>query len=119
LRPPGVTAMAAAAVAELAPGRFVLGLGSSTQVVVEQWHGVPFPERPLAETARLTKDIAALLAGERVGKLRLDRPPSQPVPIYLAALGPKMLRLVGEIAEGVVFFLVGPRCLPEVLGDVG
>jgi alkanesulfonate monooxygenase SsuD/methylene tetrahydromethanopterin reductase-like flavin-dependent oxidoreductase (luciferase family) len=40
LRPPGVTAMHAAALAGLAPGRFVLGLGSSTEVVVEQWHGV-------------------------------------------------------------------------------
>lgn len=119
LRPPGVTAMHAAALAGLAPGRFVLGLGSSTEVVVEQWHGVPFPERPLAETARVATSISALLAGERVGRLRLDRPPSEPVPIYLAALGPRMLRLAGEIAEGAVFFLVGPRCLPDVLGEVG
>jgi probable F420-dependent oxidoreductase len=119
LRPPGVTAMHAAATADLAPGRFVLGLGSSTRVVVEQWHGVPFPDRPLTETARVAREVAALLSGERVGKLRLDRPPAEPVPIYLAALGPRMLRLVGEIAEGVVSFLVGPRCLPEVFGEVG
>ena len=119
LRPPGVTAMHAAALAGLAPGRFVLGLGSSTRVVVEQWHGAPFPDAPLRATREVAERVRRLLAGERVDGLRLDVPPEDPVPIYLAALGPRMLRLSGEIAGGVILFLVGPRALPRVLAQAG
>lgn len=119
LRPPGVTAMQAAALAALAPGRFVLGLGSSTRVVVEQWHGVPFPDAPMQATREVADRVHRLLAGDRVDGLRLDSPPDGRVPIYLAALGPRMLRLSGEIAGGVVLFLVGPRALPDVLAQAG
>lgn len=119
LRPPGVTAMQAAGVAALAPGRFALGLGASTKVVVEQWHGVPFPERPVSRLAEEAGQIAQLLRGEKVGGLRLGIPPPEPVPLYLAALGPRALALTGEIADGVVLFLVGPGRLPEVLRQVG
>ena len=119
LRPPGVTAMQAAGVAALAPGRFALGLGASTKVVVEQWHGVPFPERPVSALAQQAEQIVQLLRGEKVGGLRLGIPPSEPVPLYLAALGPRALALTGEIADGVVLFLVGPGRLPEVLRQVG
>ncbi|MBO0689753.1 MAG: LLM class flavin-dependent oxidoreductase [Candidatus Dormibacteraeota bacterium] len=119
LRPPGVTAMQAAGVAALAPGRFALGLGASTKVVVEQWHGVPFPDRPVAALAERAEQIVRLLRGEKVGGLRLGIPPSEPVPLYLAALGPRALALTGEIADGVVLFLVGPGRLPEVLRQVG
>ncbi|MFZ0217769.1 MAG: LLM class flavin-dependent oxidoreductase, partial [Candidatus Dormiibacterota bacterium] len=83
LRPPGVTAMHAATLANLAPGRFVLGLWASTQVVVEQWHGVPFPEQPLRLLRERATQIAALLGGERVAGLRLEQPAEVPVPIYL------------------------------------
>lgn len=119
LRPPGVTAMQAAGVAALAPGRFALGLGASTKVVVEQWHGVPFPERPVSRLAEEAGQIVRLLRGEKVGGLRLGIPPVEPVPLYLAALGPRALALTGEIADGVVLFLVGPGRLPEVLRQVG
>jgi alkanesulfonate monooxygenase SsuD/methylene tetrahydromethanopterin reductase-like flavin-dependent oxidoreductase (luciferase family) len=119
LRPPGVTAMQAAGVAALAPGRFALGLGASTKVVVEQWHGVPFPERPVSALRDQADQIVRLLRGEKVGGLRLGIPPAEPVPLYLAALGPRALSLAGEMAEGVVLFLVGPGRLPEVLRQVG
>jgi alkanesulfonate monooxygenase SsuD/methylene tetrahydromethanopterin reductase-like flavin-dependent oxidoreductase (luciferase family) len=119
LRPPGVTAMQAAGVAGLAPGRFALGLGASTKVVVEQWHGVPFPERPVSALAEQTDQIVRLLRGEKVGGLRLGIPPPDPVPLYLAALGPRALALAGEIADGVVLFMVGPTRLPEVLRQMG
>jgi alkanesulfonate monooxygenase SsuD/methylene tetrahydromethanopterin reductase-like flavin-dependent oxidoreductase (luciferase family) len=111
--------MQAAGVAALAPGRFALGLGASTKVVVEQWHGVPFPDRPVSALAEQTEHIARLLRGEKVGGLRLGIPPPEPVPLYLAALGPRALALTGEIADGVVLFLVGPGRLPEVLRQVG
>ena len=119
LRAPGITAMQAAALASLAPGRVVLGLGASTQVVVEQWHGVPFPAKPLSDLRERTLIIRRLLDGERVGGLRLEEPPREPVPIYLAALGPRMLELSRTVGAGVVLFLVGPRRLTELLKPFG
>lgn len=119
LRAPGMTAMQTAALASLAPGRVVLGLGASTRVVVEQWHGVPFPARPLTDLRERTLTIRRLLDGERVGGLRLEEPPAEPVPIYLAALGPRMLELSRTVGAGVVLFLVGPRRLSQVLEPFG
>jgi probable F420-dependent oxidoreductase len=118
IRPPGLLAMHAAAMAELAPGRFVLGIGSSTPVVVEQWLGVPFAQ-PLTRTRETAVAVRALLAGERHGNMRLARPPAEPPAIYLAALGPKMLQSAGELADGVIFFLAGPRIIPDLLRQVG
>jgi len=117
-RPAGLLAMHAAAMAELAPGRFVLGLGSSTEVVVQQWLDVPF-SRPLTRTREAALAVRSLLSGQRVSAMKLRRPPRVRVPIYIAALGPKMLRLAGEVGEGVVFFLCGPRIIPELLTQVG
>lgn len=119
LRAPGITAMQTAALASLAPGRVVLGLGASTQVVVEQWHGVPFPAKPLSDLRERTRTIRRLLDGERVGGLKLEEPPEEPVPIYLAALGPRMLELARTVGAGVVLFLVGPRRLRQVLAPLG
>lgn len=117
-RPAGLLAMHAAAMAELAPGRFVLGLGSSTRAIVEGWFGFPF-SAPVSRTRQVAQEVQALLAGERVGAMKLQRPANGQVPLYLAALGPGMLRLAGEVAEGVVFFLTGPRIIPRLLEEVG
>lgn len=103
---------------ELAPGRFVLGLGASTKVLVEQWYGVPF-ERPLERTREVLLEVRRLLAGEKVGELRLGRPPAPPPPIWVAALGPKLLELARELADGVCFFMVGPRGLPALIEAAG
>ncbi|MGH7912919.1 MAG: LLM class flavin-dependent oxidoreductase [Candidatus Dormibacteraceae bacterium] len=119
LRPPSLTAMHAAALDSLAPGRVVLGLGASTQVVVEQWHGAAFPAKPLSDLRERASTIRKLLDGERAGGMRLDEPPAGAVPIYLAALGPRMLELSRTVGSGVVLFLIGPRRLPEVLGPFG
>jgi alkanesulfonate monooxygenase SsuD/methylene tetrahydromethanopterin reductase-like flavin-dependent oxidoreductase (luciferase family) len=97
----------------------VLGLGSSTPVVVQQWLGVPFSQ-PLTRTREAALAVRRLLAGEKVGGMRLARlPGGGEVPIYLAALGPKMLQAAGEVASGVIFFLVGPRALPRLLASAG
>jgi probable F420-dependent oxidoreductase len=117
-RPPGLIAMHALALSELAPGRFILGLGSSTATVVETWMGIPF-SRPLTRTRDVTQAVRSLLAGERVGGFRLPRLPPQPVPIYIAALGDKMLQAAGELAEGLVLFLTGPRIIPSLLQTAG
>ncbi|MGH7910443.1 MAG: LLM class flavin-dependent oxidoreductase [Candidatus Dormibacteraceae bacterium] len=117
-RPPGLLAMSAAGLAELAPGRFVLGVGGSTDTIVTGWMGVPF-EKPLRRVRETVLTVRALLEGERVGKLTLFRPPAEPPPIYMAALGEKMLRLAGEIADGVVFFMAGASAVPGLLGGTG
>lgn len=109
-RPPAILATSVVAVEQRARGRFVLGLGSSTQNMVDRWYGLPF-DRPLQRVRETVELLRALLAGEksafdgttlRSHGFRLKETPREPVPIYLAAMGPRMLQLTGQIADGVV-----------------
>ena len=111
LRDPLLAAMSANAVNEYAGGRLLLGLGTSTEVIVERWHGVPW-RQPLAHMRAHTAIVRRLLAGERVtsdsGPYRLRGaqltvPSAGQVPIVFGALGPKMMQLAGEVADGVLF----------------
>jgi len=79
---------------------------------------VPF-SWPLTRTREAALAVRALLSGQRVRAMKLRRAPRARLPIYIAALGPKMLRLAGEVGDGVVFFLCGPRIIPELLAEVG
>lgn len=100
-RGPALLAQSAAAMADLSQGRFVLGLGASSNVIVEQWNGIAF-RRPLAKVSTTVEYLRAVLAGERgPGGFKLASPPAAPVPIVLAALRERMLRLAGEVADGV------------------
>jgi probable F420-dependent oxidoreductase len=100
-RGPALLAQSAAALADLSNGRFVLGLGASSNVIVEQWNGIAF-RRPLAKVSTTVEYLRAVLAGERgPGGFKLASPPAAPVPIVLAALRERMLRLAGEVADGV------------------
>jgi probable F420-dependent oxidoreductase len=100
-RGPALLAQTAAALADVSNGRFVLGLGASSNVIVEQWNGIPF-RRPLAKVAETVDYLRTVLAGERgAGGFKLASPPAQPVPIVLAALRERMLRLAAEKADGV------------------
>jgi probable F420-dependent oxidoreductase len=95
-----VLAQHAAALADASGGRFVLGLGASSNVIVERWNEVPF-EKPLTrlrETIPLLREV--LSGGRGPGGFRLETPPAHPVPIVLAALRDRMLRLGGELADG-------------------
>ena len=112
-RPPALIAMSALAVQQASEGRFCLGLGASSPVIVAGWMGQAF-ERPLTRTRETMEAVRAALAGEKVkfqgetltvASFRLDPPPEQPIPIYLAALGPKMLGLANEMADGVALYL--------------
>ena len=99
-RGPALLAQTAAAVADVSNGRFVLGLGASSNVIVEQWNGVPF-RRPLAKVEETVEYLRTVLAGERgTGGFKLPSPPDQPVPIVLAALRDRMLGLAARIADG-------------------
>lgn len=109
-RGPATLAMSAAGLAEIAPGRFCLGIGAGSQVIVEQWNGGAFL-KPATRVREMVQVLRTALAGERVvfdgqtlrvDGFRLSRPPARPVPIHVAALRPGMLRLAGEVADGAI-----------------
>ena len=120
-RSPIILGMSAATLAHVAPGRVSLGLGVSSRIIVEQWHGVPF-HAGLGQMREVVQIVRMAAAGERVnfeGKFyRLKNfkllvpPPSPPPKIVLAALGPEMLELAGEIADGVVLNWIPPEAVP-------
>lgn len=123
LRTPATIAAAAGTVSQLAPGRFVLGLGSSSHAMVENWHGTPF-RKPLSRVRETVTTVRAMLAGEKValeGKalrtrgFRLLVPPATEVPIYVGALRPAMLELAGEIGDGLAVNLFPVDALPRML----
>ena len=114
-RNPMLLAMSAAAIGQIAPGGFVLGLGTSTPIIVEDWHATPWGDSPLALTRECVDLTRRFLAGERVttdsGRWRYRRAQliarvESPPPIYLGALNDRMLELAGEIADGVVLNFV-------------
>jgi probable F420-dependent oxidoreductase len=99
-RGPALLAQSAAALADLSEGRFVLGLGASSNVIVEHWNGIAF-RRPLAKVEETVRYLRAVLDGERgPGGFKLASRPAAPVPIVLAALRERMLRLAGDVADG-------------------
>jgi alkanesulfonate monooxygenase SsuD/methylene tetrahydromethanopterin reductase-like flavin-dependent oxidoreductase (luciferase family) len=120
-RTPATMAQTAATIDEISGGRLTLGLGVSHRPVVEGWHGQTI-DRPASEMREYVGIVRAILCGEgppagekwRTGfrLMGLDVRPS--LPIYIAALSPTMLRLAGEIADGVVLWL----CNPDYIRDV-
>jgi probable F420-dependent oxidoreductase len=109
-RGPALLAQSVAAMAEAAPGRFTLGIGTSSDVIVTRWNGVPF-EEPYKRVRDTIRFLRSALAGEKVTceydtfsvrGFRLSRPVEHPPPIFLAALRPGMLRLAGREADGVI-----------------
>jgi len=99
-RGPALLAQEAAALASASNGRFVLGIGSSSDRIVEGWNGIPF-ERPLSKVRETLDFLDAALAGARTATgFKLEMPPAEPVPVVLAALRGKMLELAVERAAG-------------------
>ncbi|MFB9238785.1 LLM class F420-dependent oxidoreductase [Plantactinospora siamensis] len=126
-RGPALLAMSAAALAEAAPGRFALGLGASSPVVVRDWNAVPF-DQPYRRTRDALRFLRAALAGETVDReydtfavrrFRLERPPAVPPPLLLAALRPGMLRLAGAEADGVILNWLAATDVPRALAELG
>jgi probable F420-dependent oxidoreductase len=121
-RAPALMAQTAAALADAAPGRFALGIGSSSNVIVEQWNGLPFvePYRKVRDVVRFLRDA---FSGEKVTKaydtfeisgFRLCVRPEQTPPILVAALRDGMLRLAGREADGVIINWLAPSDVPTV-----
>ncbi len=108
-RHPALVAMETAALAGIAPGRVVLGLGSSNRRWIEHQMAIPF-KTPLGGLREGVEIVRRLLAGERVTfrgetfsveDVELEWTPREAVPVLLGVKGPKALRLAGEIADGV------------------
>ncbi len=121
-RGPAIFAQSAAGLAQAAPGRFVLGIGSSSPTIVEGWNAVPF-EKPYQRMRDGLRFLRAALAGERVDheyetfavrRFQLATPVDPPPPIFAAALRPQMLALAGREADGVVLNWVTVEDLPKV-----
>ncbi|HEY3957290.1 MAG TPA: LLM class F420-dependent oxidoreductase [Streptosporangiaceae bacterium] len=126
-RGPALLAMNAATVAGLAPGRFVLGVGTSSQVIVEQWNGVPL-DRPYQRARDTLRFLRAALAGEKVTQqyetfgvsgFRLDNPPDPPPGLALAALRQGMLRLAAAEAGAAITNWLAPSDVATVRSVAG
>ncbi len=93
-------AQEAAAAADASRGRFALGIGASSDRIIEGWNGMPF-EKPLSRMSETIDFLRTALAGERSdGGFKLERPPEEPPAIIVAALRGKMLRLAVEKGDG-------------------
>jgi probable F420-dependent oxidoreductase len=126
-RGPALLAMSAATLAELAPGRFVVGIGTSTPVVVEQWNGIPF-EAPYRRSRDMLRFLRAALTGQKVSQryetfsvsgFRLERPPAVQPGLALAALRPRMVKLAATEADAAITNWLSPsdtRAVREVAG---
>ncbi len=113
-RHPVVVAMEAAALADAAPGRIRVGVGLGLPATLEPLGCLP--TRPLAHVREHTQVVRELLTGATVTRsapglnltgVSLDHPPDSPPPLYLGALGPRMLELAGALADGVIISSLG------------
>jgi probable F420-dependent oxidoreductase len=117
-RGPALLAQEAAALSSASRGRFVLGIGSSSDRIVEGWNGIPF-EKPLSKVRDTLDFLQTALAGERTGTgFKLETPPAEPVPIVLAALRGKMLDLAMERAAGAFTNFLPLGGLPKVTAQL-
>ena len=114
------TAMAAASLATLSGDRFVLGLGLQSNRLVEGFHGATYGGlRAMRETIHVVRRLlaaeAVAFAGQSVRiEGRLAFPPRPPVPIHVGALGPRMLELAGEVADGLLGWFCSRPFLDQV-----
>lgn len=124
-RTPAVLAATANTLGQLLPGRFVLGLGTSSQTMMIDWHGVAF-DKPLTRVRNTALLVRSMLRGEKSDfdqdglrsrnyrQEALENPP----PIYLAALRPKMIETAAEVGDGVIINLWPRSALPNILEHV-
>ena len=124
-RSPTVLAATANVLGQLYPGRFVMGLGSSSETIMTRFNGIPL-EKPLTRVKETAILVRCMLAGEKTSfNLRTlssngyrQAPLDNPPPIYLAALRPKMIEMAAEHGDGVIFNLWPRQALPRMLEHV-
>ena len=119
-RHPGAIAQQAMTTQAACGGRFTLGIGLSHQVVIEGMFGMSY-DKPARHMTEYLQVLAPLLRGEAAefegetltGKMQLDLPTVEPVPLLVAALGPAMLKLAGTMAHGTTTWMTGPKTIAE------
>lgn len=125
-RSPACLAQSVASMADAAPGRFAIGIGSSSNVIVERWNGVPFVE-PYKKVRDVVRFLHDALSGEKVAKkydtfeingFKLGVRPEVKPPILVAALREGMLRLAGREADGAIINWLSPDDVRKVVGVV-
>ena len=120
-RGPALLAQSAAAVAEVAGGRFCLGIGASSPAIVENWNGVPL-QRPYTRMRETVAFLKSVFAGEKaqseylgVRGFRIGRRFAEPPPIFIAALQERMLRLAGSEVDEVIINWLTADDVPKVV----
>jgi probable F420-dependent oxidoreductase len=121
-RGPATLAQSAASLAAAAPGRVAIGIGASSEVIVERWNGLEF-DRPLQRVRDTARFLRAALGGDKVtGRyetfavdgFRLELRPDPPPRLLVAALRPGMLRLAGRESDGAILNWLAPGDVPTV-----
>lgn len=125
-RGPALLAQSVGSLAQAAPGRFAIGIGSSSNVIVEGWNGIPF-EQPYQQVQAMVRFLRDAMTGEKVTgdygrfsvrSFRLGVRPSEPVPILVAALREGMLRLAGREGDGAIINWLSPDDVLKVVPHV-
>src|SRR4029077_12887754 len=125
-RAPACMAQSVASLADAAPGRFAIGIGSSSNVIIGQWDGLPFGE-PYKKVRDVVRALHAAVSGEKVSKaydtfevqgFRLGVRPEQKPPILVAALREGMLRLAAREADGAIINWLSADDVVKVAGVV-
>lgn len=124
-RSPSVLAASANVISQVIPGRFIMGLGSSSQTIMGQWNGIPL-EKPLTRVKETAQLVRTMLTGEKTnfqGDVLSSRgyrqPPTEnPPPIYIGCLRPKMIEMAAEVGDGVIFNLWPQGALPKMMEAV-
>jgi probable F420-dependent oxidoreductase len=126
-RGPGVLAQSVGAMCQAAPGRFALGIGTSSKVVAEGWNDKSF-DKPYQRVRDTVRFLRAALAGEKVteeyetfsiSRFQLGTVPEAPPPILVAALRPGMLRLAGTEGDGAILNWLSAEDVKVVAPYVG
>jgi probable F420-dependent oxidoreductase len=124
-RSPSVLAASANVISQVIPGRFVMGLGSSSQTIMGQWNGIPL-DKPLTRVRETAQLVKTMLSGEKTnfeGETLYSRgyrqaPAANPPPVYIGALRPKMIEMAAEVGDGVIFNLWPQGALPKMMAAV-
>jgi len=126
-RTPAIVAMAATTLDMLSDERTIIGLGTSTAAIVENWHGLRF-ERPASRMKEYVECLKLIASGEKVhysGKFfkvnnfkLLHHPQRKQFPIFIAAVNKRMISLASEIADGVLLYLRPLDELKKIVTDI-
>ncbi len=124
-RTPAVLAASINVIGQLLPGRFVMGLGSSSQTIMGAWNGIPL-DRPLTRVKETAIMVRSMLKGEKsdfqletLSSRGYRQPPLEnPPPLYLAALRSNMIEMAAEVGDGVILNLWPKSVLPKMMEHV-